>query len=301
MRRRQRKWHVLAAGLLALAGVAGSARTAATAPRADKPQDSAPPVFSNVPASVVLEATSRAGVQLSYPLPTATDLVDGVRPVTCTPPPHSYFPIGKTIVVCSASDAQGNSAEMTFSVTVRDTTPPAFGAAPANIVLRVKDRPTAKARYAPPVATDIVDGEVTAVCTPRSGSAFKLGTTRVVCKATDSHGNSSTTSFRVRVAKLAWALLSPADRARLTAPPLLHWTKVASATYYNVQLYRNGHKIMSVWPHSSVLRLTRDWKYKGVGYRLTAATYQWFVWPGFGALASAHYGNLIGQRTFTIG
>jgi hypothetical protein len=48
-------------------------------------------------------------------------------------------------------------------------------------------------------ATDIVDGSVTPVCAPASGSVFAVGTTGVTCTATDRAGNSATGTFSVTV------------------------------------------------------------------------------------------------------
>ena len=48
-------------------------------------------------------------------------------------------------------------------------------------------------------ATDPVDGSITPVCTPASGSTFALGTTTVTCTATDAAGNESSASFTVTV------------------------------------------------------------------------------------------------------
>jgi hypothetical protein len=36
------------------------------------------------------------------------------------------FPLGTTVVLCSATDAHGNSGTASFSVTVRDTTKPSL-------------------------------------------------------------------------------------------------------------------------------------------------------------------------------
>ena len=33
---------------------------------------------------------------------------------------------------------------------------------------------------------------------------------------------------------------------------------------------------------------------------LTPGTYQWYVWPGFGALAKSRYGKLIVSSTFVF-
>jgi HYR domain len=48
-------------------------------------------------------------------------------------------------------------------------------------------------------AQDAVDGSVSAVCKPRSGSWFRLGRTQVTCSATDVSGNTATARFTVTV------------------------------------------------------------------------------------------------------
>jgi hypothetical protein len=95
-------------------------------------------------------------------------------------------------------------------------------------------------------------------------------------------------------------LLAPAANAVLLAPPLLRWTPVKGATYYNVQLYRGHHKLLSVWPAGPSLQLARAWRYGGTEQRLGPGRYSWYVWPGFGAFAAARYGSLVGHRTFIV-
>ena len=48
-----------------------------------------------------------------------------------------------------------------------------------------------------PVASDAVDGSIEVVCTPPSGATFPVGSTSVLCTATDTAGNSSSASFVV--------------------------------------------------------------------------------------------------------
>ena len=48
-------------------------------------------------------------------------------------------------------------------------------------------------------ATDDVDGSVLVTCAPPSGRPFPIGTTTVVCSATDSSGNGARASFQVHV------------------------------------------------------------------------------------------------------
>ncbi len=95
-------------------------------------------------------------------------------------------------------------------------------------------------------------------------------------------------------------LTRPAADARVTAAPLLAWTKVSKATYYNVQLWRNGVKILTVWPSDTRFRLQPSWRYDGRTYTLTPGRYRWFVWPGFGIRSATNYGKLLGARTFLV-
>ena len=96
------------------------------------------------------------------------------------------------------------------------------------------------------------------------------------------------------------ALTRPAAGARVTAPPLLAWRPVPRATYYNVQLYRNGRKILTAWPSEPSFRLQPAWKFGGRTYRLTPGVYRWYVWPGFGLSSATRYGKLVGTRRFVV-
>jgi hypothetical protein len=50
---------------------------------------------------------------------TASDDVDGPRPVTCTPPSGKPFRVGTTRVRCSAADTSGNVSARSFAIVVR--------------------------------------------------------------------------------------------------------------------------------------------------------------------------------------
>jgi hypothetical protein len=93
------------------------------------------------------------------------------------------------------------------------------------------------------------------------------------------------------------ALLKPVPGARVTTAPRLAWTAVKGASYYNVQLVRDG-TIFSAWPSHPSLKLPRKWVYKGHHYRLHRGVYKWFVWPGFGKLAANRYGHALGRSSF---
>ena len=76
---------------------------------------------------------------------------------------------------------------------------------------------------------------------------------------------------------------------------------VAKATYYNVQVYRNGQKIFTTWPRTSrPFSLQRSWRFDSRTYELTPGSYRWYVWPGFGARSANRYGKLLGTRSFVV-
>jgi hypothetical protein len=86
--------------------------------------DTVGPSIAGAPGDRVIEATSAAGAVVSWTSPTATDVVDGVVAVSCTPASGRAFPIGTTPGTCTAVDSHGNLTVAAFTVTVQDTTPP---------------------------------------------------------------------------------------------------------------------------------------------------------------------------------
>src|SRR5256886_3574129 len=107
------------------------------------------------------------------------------------------FTIGTTTVTCVASDTRGNTATGSFTVTVQDTTKPSL-TLPATITAEATGFSGAAVIYSVG-ATDMVDGAVTVTCSSASSSPYALGTTTVICTATDAHGNTASGSFAVTV------------------------------------------------------------------------------------------------------
>jgi hypothetical protein len=75
---------------------------------------------------------------------------------------------------------------------------------------------------------------------------------------------------------------------------------VSKATFYNVQLYYGAQKVLSAWPNSAKLKLSRNWGFEGRRVRLKKGSYRWYVWPGFGPRSKARYGHLLGQSGFRV-
>jgi hypothetical protein len=87
-------------------------------------QDTTAPVISNMPADILVPSSQPGGGAIvSWPPPTAFDIVDQTVPVICVPPSGSFFPVGTTTVTCTAKDARNNTSSKTFTVTVQEIPP----------------------------------------------------------------------------------------------------------------------------------------------------------------------------------
>ena len=80
-------------------------------------------------ASLIREAVGASGAPVTYTGGTAIETTSGLNgAVVCVPASGSLFSIGTSTVTCSAADLAGNASSATFTVTVRDTTPPVISA-----------------------------------------------------------------------------------------------------------------------------------------------------------------------------
>ncbi len=175
--------------------------------------DHTAPALSLTDASA--EATQPAGADVTYSA-SATDIVDGARPVDCTPASGSTFPIAVTTVGCSSSDTRGKRADGSLKVTVTDHTPPSVTVTDQKAEATGAD---GAAVTFPATATDIVDGTDTVTCDHTSGSTFPLGVTTVSCSATDAHSNTGRGSFTVTVKDTTAPVLTLGDKsAEATGP-----------------------------------------------------------------------------------
>jgi hypothetical protein len=95
-------------------------------------------------------------------------------------------------------------------------------------------------------------------------------------------------------------LRSPAEKASVGRAPLLRWVPVRRASFYNVQLFRNGRKILSAWPVKTRLRLRKSWKWNGRRWTLAPGTYRWFVWPAYKRQQGVRYGKPLGFSDFVV-
>jgi hypothetical protein len=86
---------------------------------------------------------------------------------------------------------------------------------------------------------------------------------------------------------------------RAAAKPILRWSRVHGAQYYNVQLYRGTKRVFAAWPAKNQLGLPAGWRWNGKRQRLSPGKYRWYVWAGFGARSFAHY-QTVGSAQFIV-
>ncbi len=173
---------------------------------------------------------------------TADDLVDPNPVITDDAP--ATFPLGDTIVTFTATDASGNDATATATVTVVDTTEPTL-TVPADITVEGdttggagETNAAIVAFLAAATADDLVDPNP--VITDDAPATFPLGDTIVTFTATDASGNEATATATVTVVDTTEPTLTvPADitvnanvpgGAAATLPAIAAFLSNASAT-----------------------------------------------------------------------
>ena len=86
---------------------------------------------------------------------------------------------------------------------------------------------------------------------------------------------------------------------RVEAAPILRWKPDLRATYYHVQLFHRGRRILASWPTRPELELRPTWSWGGRRRRLEPGAYRWYVWAGRGRPSAARYVRL-GTAAFTV-
>ena len=119
--------------------------------------DTVAPELHGVPTSIAVDTESAAGRTVTYTPPTATDNEDPAPVVECDPPSGANFAVGTTDVVCTATDASGNSTNASFTVTVRwveEDPGDVDGEVPGTLSLTVTGAATSLGAFTPGVARD---------------------------------------------------------------------------------------------------------------------------------------------------
>jgi hypothetical protein len=163
------------------------------------------------------------GITLSYEAPEGTDNCPWVITTLQSglgAGPNAYQYGGFYTETYLATDAAGNTAECSFTITVEDTQNPTL-TCPNNIV--VESDPTicgAAVMYTYPLGVDNCPGWfIIQVEGPGPGEVFPIGNTQVIYQITDNAGNFIQCEFKVRVvdAEAPVIVECPADEIVLTS------------------------------------------------------------------------------------
>ena len=221
----------------------------------------------------------------------------------CSSTTYSGPDNGNASVAGTCTDNAGNVGHAAYGLAY-DATPPTL----AKVTAKHGDRSVLLGWTASP------DTQVVQVTRSQGSSSSKViyrGTARAfrdkrlrpgakyhyTVTAFDAAANSATKALTVTA---TGRLTNPAPGEHVSSPPRLAWLPVKGASYYNVQLIR-GKLILSAWPTHASFKLPRKWVYQGHHYRLRPGVYHWYVWPGFGRLAQANYGRMVGRSSFVYG
>jgi hypothetical protein len=210
-----------------------------------------------------------------------------------------------TTFTCTATSLD-RTLTMTISKTIKlDKTPPTL----SKLAVKAGDR-SVHLSWVASAGTQLVQVSRTSKAQAGksglvfSGTAKSFRDTRLkvgaryhyTVKAIDQAGNSASKTIAVTA---PGALFAPMPGERVSTPPVLSWTPVKGAQYYNVQLVR-GSKILSAWPGTNHFRVPRSWLYEGHRYRLHRGVYRWYIWPGFGTFSANNYGRVLGGSSFVF-
>lgn len=215
-----------------------------------------------------------------------------------TPEPDSTTCIMKELVegdtpgetrTCKATWNGEGERTATTEVIKIDKTPP------SSVKARALRRPDLYGWYSHRIrfvfrGTDALSG--IARCARRSYNGPNRARASITGFCRDVAGNTRKRTIGLRYSN---PLLLPRPGTTFGRAPLLNWIGVRRARYYNVQVWRDGRKILTRWPRRSRLRMPSRWTHEGVAYSMsTSGRYDLYVWPRF----RGRYGKSIGHTYF---
>ena len=144
------------------------------------------------PENVTSNATSKLNNIVELEQISVTDSISTVQITNNAP---SYYEFGETIVTWTATDSSGNSASVTQTITVVDTTAPVI-TTPQNIIVDAVNTETLL-EIGLATIDDIIDDSP--IITNDAPTVFPLGETIVTWTATDKFGNTSSSLQTISV------------------------------------------------------------------------------------------------------
>jgi hypothetical protein len=174
---------------------------------------------------------------------------------------------------------------------------PAADAQQVNVVRRPGDAGAAARTVldGPATTHEVADGPLTpgttytwtATLRDAAGNATAASTTATVAPPAQASATATGTSAK-----------GPGRTA--AGEVILRWRSRPGAKYYNIQLFRGSHKILSSWPTRTRYVLRTRWRFGGRTQRLSPGRYRWYVWPGYGRRTRHRYGRLLAHGRVAV-
>ena len=123
-----------------------------------------------------------------------------------------------------------------------------------------------------------------------TGVSMRAGQTGWLAVYSYAKGGKVSAPARTKVSLASLIPLRPLTGSIVHAVPVLSWKPEKGSAYYNLQLYRNGRRVLVVWPSQA--------SYRPPAGVLKPGAYVWFVWPALRVGGGAKFASLIGRATF---
>jgi gliding motility-associated-like protein len=185
--------------------------------------ETVPPILANCPANMTL-TTDTCNAKANWMAPLATDNCE-LDTLMSNFIPGTIFPEGETLVKYTALDVWGNTAECSFTITVKDLVGPVFSGCPSDIVVNSNGACSTEVDWTLPTATDNCDPDPTVFANPKPGDSYPVGYTNVFVFVEDPSGNTDTCIFKVTVIgpPLGFAN-TPTDQSFIGCAAAASWT-----------------------------------------------------------------------------
>ncbi len=173
--------------------------------------DVTPPQIAGCPTDINVNASGANCEGIGdWTAPTAVDACGQATVQQPNYAPGSSFPVGSTTVIYTAVDDAGNSAQCSFSVTVKDLQAPVI-VCPDDVTTNAvsgSGNCSGIGEFADATGTDNCDQALDFTSDYGSGEMFPVGTTTVTFEAEDDYGNTATCQFTVTVLDASAPILS---------------------------------------------------------------------------------------------
>jgi large repetitive protein len=162
-------------------------------------RENVPPVFSACPNSLSVNLPgNKCDTLVTWTAPTVTDNC-GTPTQQSNFQPGARFPAGRTLVIYTATDAAGNSASCSFTVSAVDQVKPVISGCPRDSVINNATNCGILINWRVPTATDNCDPNPRVTTSRMPRDTFFAGVTNVIILAQDASSNFDTCRFRVTI------------------------------------------------------------------------------------------------------